>query len=152
MITLFFVISLIATVILIVFAIRQDSETLSYVAAYVGVVALFFGGCDAHLWYKVSTGHIIAEKIAMYEEENEEIESSIETTVLSYMDYEKSTFVELKDDEDIINLVSLFPELKSDTLVQQQITVYLANNDQIKELKEKQINLSKDRWLLYFGK
>ena len=152
MITLFFVISLIATVILIVFAIRQDSEALSYVAACVGVVALIFGGRDALLWYKVSTGHIIAEKIAMYEEENEEIESSIETTVLSYMDYEKSTFVELKDDEDIINLVSLFPELKSDTLVQQQITVYIANNDQIKQLREQQIDLSKDRWLLYFGK
>ena len=152
MITLFLVISLIALVILIVFAFRKESEGLGYVAVFVGVTVLILGGSDAILWCNVSTGHIIAEKIAMYEEENEEIESSIETAVLSFMDYEKSTFVELKDDDDMISLVSLFPELKSDTLVQQQINVYLANNDQIKQLKAEQINLSRDKWLLYFGK
>ena len=151
MITLFLVISLIALVILIVFAFRKESEGLRYVAIWVGVATLFFGACDAFLWFNIRTGHVIAEKIAMYEEENEKIESSIETAVRTYMNYEKSTFVELTGNEDMISLVSLFPELKSDTLVQQQINVYIANNDQIKQLREQQIDLSKDRWLLYFG-
>ena len=81
MITLFFVISLIALVILIVFAFRKESEGLGYVAVFVGVTVLILGGSDAILWCNVSTGHIIAEKIAMYEEENEEIESSIENSI-----------------------------------------------------------------------
>lgn len=151
MITLFFMICLVVMVILIVVAIRKESEGLRYVAIWVGVATLFFGACDAFLWFNIRTGHVIAEKIAMYEEENEKIESSIETAVRTYMNYEKSTFVELTGNEDMISLVSLFPELKSDTLVQQQINVYIANNDQIKQLREQQIDLSKDRWLLYFG-
>ena len=151
MITLFFMICLVVMVILIVVAIRKESEGLRYVAIWVGVATLFFGACGAFLWFNIRTGHVIAEKIAMYEEENEKIESSIETAVRTYMNYEKSTFVELTGNEDMISLVSLFPELKSDTLVQQQINVYIANNDQIKQLREQQIDLSKDRWLLYFG-
>ena len=150
MTTLFFVICLVAMVILIVVAIRKESEGLRYVAIGVGVVALFFGSYALGLLNNVCTsGHIIAEKIKMYEEMNEEIESSIETAVRTYMNYEKSTFVELTGNEDMISLVSLFPELKSDTLVQQQINVYIANNDQIKQLREQQIDLSKDRWFLY---
>ena len=82
---------------------------------------------------------------------NASIEESINVTVKSYMDFEASTYGELKD-KDAINLVSLFPELKSDTLVQKQIEVYIANNDKIKELKEEKIELTKSKWLLYFGK
>ena len=67
------------------------------------------------------------------------------------MDFEASTYGELKD-KDAINLVSLFPELKSDSLVQKQIEVYLANNAKIKELKEDEIDLSKAKWKLYFGR
>ena len=87
----------------------------------------------------------------MYEEENASIEESIDVTVRSYMDFEASTYGELKD-KDAINLVSLFPELKSDTLVQKQIEVYVANNDKIKQLKEEKIDLSKSKWKLYFGR
>ena len=87
----------------------------------------------------------------MYEEENKSIENSIDITVKSFMDYEASTYQEIKD-KDGIDLVALFPKLKSDTLVQKQIEVYLANNDKLKELKEKKIDLSKAKWELYFGK
>ena len=87
----------------------------------------------------------------MYEEENASIEESIDVTVRNYMDFEASTYGELKD-KDAINLVSLFPELKSDSLVQKQIEVYLANNAKIKELKEDEIDLSKAKWNLYFGR
>lgn len=70
----------------------------------------------------------------MYEEENSAIEERIESTVKSYIQFEASTYKELKD-EDAINLVSLFPDLKSDTLVQNQIDFYATNNKLIKELK-----------------
>lgn len=99
----------------------------------------------------VGTGATIDQKIAMYQEENFAIEESIDVTVKSYMDFEASTYIELKDKE-VINLVSLFPELKSDTLIQQQIEVYVSNNKKIKELKEAKIDLSKAKWKLYFGR
>lgn len=47
--------------------------------------------------------------------------------------------------------VALYPELKSDTLVQSQIEVYVENNKAIKELKSSAINASVYRWWLYFG-
>ena len=55
-------------------------------------------------------------------------------------------------EESSITLVTFFPELKSDTIVQQQLEIYVANNAKIKSLKEKKINLIKIRWILYFGK
>lgn len=87
----------------------------------------------------------------MYEKENKSIENSIDITVKNYMHHEASAYKEVKD-KDAINLVALFPELKSDTLVQKQIEVYLDNNDKLKELKEEKIDLSKAKWNLYFGK
>ena len=65
------------------------------------------------------------------------------------MSYEKETLTEFKGNE--MALVSLYPELKADTLVQQQITVHTENNAKIKELKEKKIDLKLSKWWLYFG-
>lgn len=116
-----------------------------------GILTVIFFIWTFSLINTVGTGATIERKITMYEEENAAIEESIDVTVKSYMDFEASTYIELKD-IDAINLVSLFPELKSDTLVQQQIGVYVANNQKIKELKEAQIDLSKAKWKLYFGR
>lgn len=150
MITLLFVALFIVTVVLVYLAFRGSGGC--------GVAGFFSGIIDAtlliwvcSLWLNVSTGYTIDQKIEMYEAQNAAIESSIEVTVKSYMDYEERTLTGLKD-KDAINLVSLIPELKTDTLVQQQINVYITNNDAIIQLKEDKINLSKDKWLLYFGK
>lgn len=94
---------------------------------------------------------VMDEKIAMYQEENKKIEESIDTKVQLYMQFEAETYASLKD-KDSIDLVTLFPELQSDELVKEQIKVYTKNNDKIKKLKEKKINLSKVKWKLYFGK
>lgn len=94
---------------------------------------------------------VMDEKIAMYQEENKKIEESIDTKVQLYMEFEAETYASLKD-KDAIDLVTLFPELQSDELVKEQIKVYTKNNDKIKKLKEKKINLSKVKWKLYFGK
>lgn len=53
---------------------------------------------------------------------------------------------------DAMTNLALYPELKSDTLVQSQIEVYVENNKAIKELKSSAINASVYRWWLYFGK
>lgn len=93
----------------------------------------------------------IDKKIALYEEENTKIEQQIADTVKQYQEYETGIFTEVSP-EDSIALVALYPELKSDTLVQSQINVYVENNKAIKELKSSAINASVYRWLLYFGK
>ena len=93
----------------------------------------------------------IDKKIAIYEEENTKIEQQIADTVKQYQEYETGIFTEVAP-ESSITLVALYPELKSDTLVQSQIEVYVDNNKTIKELKSSAINAPVYRWWLYFGK
>ena len=93
----------------------------------------------------------IDEKIAMYMEENQNIENQIDAIVKNYMKYESGTFIELKGN-DAITLVSLYPELKSDELVKAQINTYQTNNAKLKELKETKINARVYKWWMYFGK
>lgn len=95
-------------------------------------------------------GILAEEKIKMYQEENTKIEADINLLVKEYMDYEQTTFTEVKG-ESATMLVSLFPELKSDELVKQQIKIYTSNNNKIKELKEDVIDMKIGKWLLYFG-
>ncbi len=168
MVSLFFVMFVVLTVFFSIMKVKEEKkkpkESYSHyndeeedVSAYLvlarilGIVSVIFFIWVFRLAITVGTGHTIDNKIAMYEEENESIEKSIDITVKSYMDYEASTYKEIKDKE-AINLVALFPELKSDTLVQKQIEVYVENNDKIKELKEEKIDLSKAKWKLYFGR
>ena len=93
---------------------------------------------------------VIDDKIAMYQEENTKIEEQVATAVQGFQDHESKVF-ENATAESAITLVSLYPELKSNTLVQSQIKIYVENNEKIKELKEQKINGNIYRWWLYFG-
>ena len=112
-----------------------------------GGLAIFTFYC----WMSISTEHVLDQKIVMYEEENTSIEQSIGSIVEDYMDYESNAYSDLKS-QDLIELVTNFPELKADALVQEEIDIYIENNQKIKELKEEKIDLSTMKWLLYFGK
>ena len=101
--------------------------------------------------FVLGTAHTIDEKIAMYEKENETLEQSVADSVRAYMEYEKETYGNLSN-KDAMNLVTVYPELKADELVNKQISIYMDNNRKIKELREKKINLSQYRWNLYFGR
>ena len=101
---------------------------------------------------KIAEVAILDEKIAMYQEENEKIEEDIDKIVKEYLKHEQDTFVDLKTEQSSITLLTLLPELKSDNLVQQQLKSYLENNEKIKSLKEKKIDISKLKFILYFGK
>lgn len=93
---------------------------------------------------------VIDYRIEMYEEENARIEQQIADVVEEYQKYETDIFMEVAP-ESAVTMVSLYPELKSDSLVQAQIEVYVENNKTIKYLKDKQINGDVYRWWLYFG-
>lgn len=134
---------------------RREELTVSEVYCLIAVVSLFavivFLIWDFKLACDLGTNSVVIdEKIAMYQEENEKIEKSIDTKVQLYMEFEAETYASLKN-KDSIDLVTLFPELQSDELVKKQIDVHTKNNDKIKKLKEKKINLSKIKWKLYFG-
>lgn len=107
--------------------------------------------CACVMLFQVTKGRSIDARIELYTEENTKIENQMSELVSQYMEYEKTTFGELKADS-AISLVSLYPELKADTLVQKQVDVYLSNTERIRELKETKINLSNLKWWLYFGK
>lgn len=157
MIILLLILAIFATVIGFVISIKNEFES-----AGAGVIGLLTGicGCIVVLVMISMTacygddaisGKYIDEKITMYQEENAKIEEQIDALVQNYMKYESDTFSEFKSD-DSMTLVSLYPELKSDELVQNQISVYTKNNKKIKELKEQKIDTAKSKWWLYFGK
>lgn len=103
------------------------------------------------LSWSIVSGYTLESKINMYTEENQNIEEDMNILVEQYMNYESDTYGNLKN-ESSITLVSLYSELKADTLVEKQIEIYTENNKEIKELKEKIINISNYKWLLYFGR
>ncbi|EUJ24242.1 hypothetical protein MFLO_15683 [Listeria floridensis FSL S10-1187] len=55
------------------------------------------------------------------------IEADIDATVNNFMKHENETFTDAKA-ESAMTLVSLYPELKSDTLVKEQIKIHTENN------------------------
>lgn len=118
---------------------------------FLGSIPLVIGVIVAiTLAVQVSNLSVIDQKIAMYEQENTKIEQQIETAVTSYQQHEKDVLTEVKPNS-YIQLVSVYPELKSDTLVKEQIKTYQSNNKKIKELKVAAINGNVKRWWLYFG-
>ena len=97
----------------------------------------------------MTNGITASEKIKMYQTENKKIENQIGELVKGYMDYESKTYKNFKN-ESSITMVNLYPDLKSNELVQKQMNIYLTNNDKIKELNEKEIDTKIGKWLLYF--
>ena len=123
---------------------------------------LFFAGLGAFLLIaniiatfflvnQVKGLDIIDKKIEMYQEENTKIENDIDMLVKQYMEHEKETLSEFKS-ESSITLVNLYPDLKSNELVQQQLNIYVENNNKIKELKNNKLEYQLSKWWLYFGK
>lgn len=132
---------------LLLLAVGEDWEPLSLILAC-GLIAIIIAGVC--MMDNIQEAKVSKQKITLYQKENKELEEKIEVTVKKYMDFEKDTYKELKNDS-YINLVNLYPELKSDKLVQKQISTYQANKEMITELKLEKINVKKSKWWLYFG-
>ncbi len=129
-----------------------DFELVGIFLVIVGVLSLVvFGIFEIDSLYTISSGKVVDQKISMYQSENSEIENQVDTLVKQYMTHENETF-DKSDKKDTMTLVSLYPELKSDSLVNEQIKIYNKNNSQIKKLKEEKIDVSVAKWWLYFGK
>lgn len=117
---------------------------IGMVVGFFALVGLIIVGVN------VKSLSVIDDRIAMYEEENARIEQQIADVVEQYQKYETDIFREVAP-ESAVTMVSLYPELKSDSLVQAQIEVYTENNKTIRGLRDKQIKGNVYRWWLYFG-
>lgn len=129
---------------------KTESDT-ALVSFLLSVISLGLGLITTIiLGVEVSQLSVLDAQIKMYQEENTKIEQQIANVVCQYQQYETEIFITVAP-EDSVSLVALYPELKSDKLVQEQINIYVANNEKIRELKEEQINGNVLRWWLYFG-
>jgi hypothetical protein len=152
MISLLCGISVAFTIFFFVKAKKEYDDELYCTATFIAfIVSMFFLFWVIKLCVSLGTEYALDEKIQMYSEENAKIEENVSAIVQNYMDFETSTYEKFKD-EDALNLVSLFPELKSDSLVQDLLVVYVDNTNEIKKLKTKKIELSTVKWKLYFGR
>ena len=112
--------------------------------AVISVIAGVITGVD------VSKASVLDARIAMYADENERIEQQVAEVVRQYQQYETDIFTEVNP-ESAITLVALYPDLKSDSLVQSQIELYTENNKAIRSLKDENIKANTLHWWLYFG-
>lgn len=116
---------------------------------------MFFG---AIIWLAMLLPGVIEEdkidsQIMMLEEENVVIEKNINSITESYLKINPNAMPreELKT-ENAISLLILFPELKTDSYVLQQVEEYMKNIKTIKDLRKEKIELSTEKYLMFFGK
>lgn len=138
------------TLIFIICCVASDADVFVGLSGFCAGGFLVCGIVAICLGISVSKLNVIDDKIALYEEQNTAIETQIAEVVKQYQKYETDIFTEVAP-ESAITLVAMYPELKSDALVESQIDLYVANNEKITELREQKINGSIQRWWLYFG-
>ena len=131
-----------------IFMDNDTGEVFSGFGSLISVVALI--GIIINIGILIN-GRTFDDKIAMYEQENAAIEQSVNVLVKDYYKHESDTYSSLKP-ENAVLFASAYPELQSNELATKQLEIYVDNNNKIKELKEDQINLSRNRFWLYFGR
>lgn len=131
-----------------IFIDNNIGEVFSGFGIFISVVALI--GIIINIGILIN-GRTLDDKIAMYEQENAAIEQSVDVLVKDYYRHESDTYSSLTP-ENAVLFASAYPELQSNELATKQLEIYVENNNNIKELKKNQINLSKNRFWLYFGR
>ena len=131
-----------------IFMDNDIGEVFSGFGIFISVVALI--GIIINIGILIN-GRTLDDKITMYEQENAAIEQSVDVLVKDYYRHESDTYSSLTP-ENAVLFASAYPELQSNELATKQLEIYVENNNKIKELKEDQINLSRNRFWLYFGR
>lgn len=112
--------------------------------------------CIIYCAFGISQLKVADRKIEMYQAENNNIQNQVAEIVKNYQDYEQNTYTEsLKNidisNTDVVVLTQLYPDIKSNEMVNKQIQIYQDNNNKIKEIKEEKLNNEVCKWWLYFG-
>ena len=98
----------------------------------------------------VSSGFGIQEKIQIYEDQNTQIEQSIDAAVQAYCEHEQITYVQMSDGA-VALVAAAYPELASSELVKTQMEVWTFNSHELKKMKSKLVDFHRAQYFLYFG-
>ena len=144
-------IGLILIFLIVVFLISMvnEEEDLAVGVGFVGVFVLAVVIVMSCMLFHDTK--VLPKKIEMYQEENAKIEQKIANTVEKYMQYEKEIMIEVSPEDDVITLVALYPELKADELVKEEINIYIENSKKIKDMKATRLGAPTYKFLLFFG-
>lgn len=146
---MFILLFVIAAALIVLAVLNEDlAEGFGILGGLIGFIALI--GIFFNIGFLIQ-GRTLDDKITMYEQENAAIEQSVDVLVKDYYKHESDTYSSLKP-ENAVLFASAYPELQSNELATKQLEIYVDNNNKIKELKEDQINLSRNRFWLYFGR
>lgn len=124
---------------------------LAVVPGVLGAVfAIIFGIWTIWNIFIVASGFGIEEKIQIYEDQNAQIEQSIDAAVQAYCEHEQITYTRMSGDA-IALVAAAYPELASSELVKTQMEVWTSNSYELKEMKSDLVDFNKARYFLYFG-
>lgn len=98
----------------------------------------------------VADGFGIEEKIGIYEEQNAQIEQSIDAAIKAYCEHEQITYVQMSDGA-VALVAAAYPELASSELVKTQMEVWTSNSNELKKMKSKLVDFHRAQYFLYFG-
>lgn len=159
-----FLVVFIVMIIIGIFFIREESGFLGSEGKFVGGMFLNIFGwlgclivtiCICVGINKLQDISLANQKIQVCEEENARIEAQVEVTVNQYLEYEQGVFDKIDISEyqgdRLIFISQLYPDLKANTLLQQQLDMYVRNNNEIRKLKLDKVKNSKWKFWLYFG-
>ena len=90
-------------------------------------------------------------EIAIREEQNALVLSQIEPLVEKYLQYEKSTYKELRLTPQTIVALSAYPELKGNEFIQSQMKIIIDNQRIITSLKIKKTRLNSYKLWIFMG-
>lgn len=124
---------------------------LAVVPGVLGAVfAIIFGIWTLWNIIVVASGFGIQEKIGIYEEQNTQIEQSIDAAVKAYCEHEQITYVQMSDGA-VALVAAAYPELASSELVKTQMDIWTSNSKELKELKSDLVDFHRAQYFLYFG-
>lgn len=129
----------------------NNFDFLAVVPRVLGAVsAVIFGIWTIWNVICVSSGFGIQEKIQIYEDQNTQIEQSIDAAVKAYCEHEQITYTQMSDGA-VALVAAAYPELASSELVKTQMEVWTFNSHELKKMKSKLVDFNKARYFLYFG-
>lgn len=152
MITLFLLLSI--GCIILADVLENSNCKLCTIVAIPGIIGV--AGCAIFgiwtIWNVicVSSGFGIQEKIQIYEDQNAQIEQSIDAAVKAYCEHEQITYVQMSDGA-VALVAAAYPELASSELVKTQMEVWTSNSSELKDLKSDLVDFHRAQYFLYFG-
>lgn len=124
---------------------------LAVVPGVLGTIfAIIFGIWTLWNIIVVASGFGIQEKIQIYEDQNTQIEQSIDAAVKAYCKHEQITYVQMSDGA-VALVAAAYPELASSELVKTQMEIWTSNSNELKDLKSDLVDFHRAQYFLYFG-